>query len=119
MNTEIKPCPFCKGKSASIANFGDHWIQCQVCRTSGPTFKSEVEAIKHWNLRAPDQWQDISTAPRDGTVILAIQQGLYKPEVPFIPYAASFQNGTWKNHSTGFEGYFPSHWMPLPEPPKG
>lgn len=59
------------------------------------------------------RWQPIETAPRDGSTILV---WFDKAERHFMLY--------WFNDSWCFIGgnirpsYDPSHWMPLPKPPK-
>lgn len=60
-------------------------------------------------------WQDISTAPKDGSVILLYWKA---PGVEQEIWAAPFRYGAWQ---TGFwyaskDG--PSHWMPLPNSPE-
>ena len=81
-----------------------------------------------WALEAlPDAWQPIETAPRDGSTLM-----LYDPAV------RSFRLGSWReddfmpdegemwldnshdDFSCGFAScpLCPTHWMPLPEPPK-
>lgn len=76
------------------------------------------------------EWQDISTAPRDGTSILVYG----KTEKTFAgePYmGVRFCNdcGSWLEPNVGgrdcedwLDGSVPygelTHWMPLPEPPK-
>ena len=69
-----------------------------------------------------NQWQPMSTAPKDGTRIL-IASG---PEV----YTVLWYEGIWcvednKNEPYPFRGYrdndgpyAPRGWMPLPEPPQ-
>lgn len=70
-------------------------------------------ALKRADLRDSSQWQDISTAPKDGTVILLGRTG-YQP----------LYQGHWtKNPDEWWVGMLgisvkPTHWMPLPEPPK-
>lgn len=69
------------------------------------------------------EWQDISTAPRDGTRVLLLDDD-----------GETILSGLWgrrffaKNDSDWqwvmFEGDSetlcnPTHWMPLPQPPKG
>lgn len=73
-------------------------------------------------------WQPIETAPKDGTQIL-----LFDPSGTWDPDLASFSPrvavGAWKDFPNGhgeWRGYYsglsaveePTHWMPLPEPPK-
>ena len=54
-----------------------------------------------------DQWQPIETAPRDGAEILGYHQSLGVWIV------------SWDSDEEGFSpGFQPTHWMPLPEPPK-
>lgn len=66
----------------------------------------------------PDrQWQDIETAPKDGTRILAIWR--YRPE---DPHAGSASHEVvrwcgWWDSSDGLTRPEPTHWMPLPPPP--
>ena len=80
-------------------------------------------------------WQPISTAPEDGTVVL-IYEGPGKDGIITTAYLAPHNRvcirGTgWKNdgrerdwelaacgtHADDARCY-PTHWMPLPEPPK-
>ena len=65
-------------------------------------------------------WQPIESAPRDGTPVL-----LYLNDGQFMSMTtARFSYGQWSLIETG--GYAsdsdvwpdPTHWMPLPEPPK-
>ncbi len=79
---------------------------------------SDAESILA-HLRA-EPWQPIETAPRDGTWILVID-----PNSPmcWAPYGFS----CWTSDYTGKEYWceedtsdeiFPTHWQPLPTPPK-
>lgn len=71
-------------------------------------------------LRAERQWQDISTAPKDGTKILAylIDNAEHRKSFP-----ENERNGidiiVWTNHNKGgwISNRFgtPTHWMPLPD----
>lgn len=77
------------------------------------------------------EWQDISTAPRDGTPVLICRAGQK------YPLMGQWQNeievkddGTvsgwlihecedyWYTWALYQENEMPAHWMPLPEPPK-
>jgi hypothetical protein len=73
------------------------------------------------------EWQDISTAPRDGTQIIGygpIRETHYfredrywgkrvtEPRVRQTYMVA----GLWQTN--GFGSMMPTHWMPLPSPPE-
>lgn len=78
------------------------------------------------------EWQPIETAPRDGTDIIilvdnmAIQGYFHTPKD--IPVHATWirRDGRWEyitleSHGCGCCSSYdppPTHWMPLPEPPK-
>lgn len=57
------------------------------------------------------EWQLIETAPQDGSSILA-----WEAESNMRCVAAYYNNGWWKDQRGQF--FKPTHWMPLPEPPK-
>lgn len=72
------------------------------------------------------EWQDISTAPRDGTEILAFQAdgkfhigpedhvGTHLPAWAVV----SWKDGYWDGYYSGLGPLdAPTHWMPLPPPP--
>jgi hypothetical protein len=62
------------------------------------------------------EWKPIETAPRDCQILLC---KIYNDG------DASISAGEWVDEIGGFDmmGYtwhmFPTHWMPLPEPPNG
>jgi len=73
------------------------------------------------------EWQDISAAPKDGTEIITVVSG-------FRSTLGWFDGENWTNHDNELNindappeivevwgeeyGYSPTHWMPLPQPPK-
>lgn len=59
-------------------------------------------------------WRPIETAPKDGTAVL-----LNLPEMGDV-VSGAFCDGRWEDNGMAqcrFMGD-PTHWMPLPEPPK-
>jgi len=77
-------------------------------------------------------WQPIETAPKDGSEVLIIDMTAIspKPDIAHYGFVPSF-NGVWrcgdselwaKKHELATEmfGFYeaPTHWMPLPPPPK-
>lgn len=65
-------------------------------------------------VRAVSAWQDISTAPKDRTVVL-----VFIPLFKMSTRQPAFWNGKDWIHSWDHEPLAmpPSHWQPLPEPP--
>lgn len=74
------------------------------------------------------QWQDISTAPKDGTYFLA--HGAFMPRGGFAVIRYGGENGTagawgeyiWATPDSGVSTWaelVPTHWMPLPPAPAG
>lgn len=88
------------------------------------------------------EWQDIATAPKDGSRVLGATHctelegasgwrfAVMFWDEEFEANGWSFENecptfrsawNAWRTGDWGMETYFeevPSHWMPLPEPPK-
>jgi hypothetical protein len=70
-------------------------------------------------------WQPIETAPKDGTRILGCiapegNMRYYTPQVAvwacYHPNARGAE--CWRSSEIGGHILTPTHWMPLPEPPK-
>ena len=63
------------------------------------------------------QWQDISTAPRDGTEIVGAEWQAesedYQPEL--FTHHTKLIEGAWR-YPSGYS-WTPTHWMPRPPPP--
>jgi hypothetical protein len=62
------------------------------------------------------QWQDISTAPKDGTEILLQGKAVPPHEGRYVTVGYGFDDG-WRTYQ-GLLTNQPTRWMPLPEPPK-
>jgi hypothetical protein len=63
-------------------------------------------------------WQPIETAPRDGTAVLCFRLLRGQPDIAtasWKDYAEAFGGPGW----TYAEGrHAPTHWMPMPAPPR-
>jgi hypothetical protein len=63
---------------------------------------------------APVGWQPIETAPKDGTIVLVWDgENMAVADWVEFPYRPG---GGWMEGIEVFSD--PTHWMPLPEPPK-
>ena len=63
------------------------------------------------------EWQPISTAPRDGTrVLLGYSEGDWIGA--WVSYSTVSNGGYRLTFDEMFDGVEPTHWAPLPEPPK-
>lgn len=68
-------------------------------------------------------WQPIETAPKDETLFWAIEDGSNYGIDGHVQYEcwwveSRLYAGGGRFADRGGETCFPSHWMPLPEPPK-
>lgn len=70
------------------------------------------------------EWQPIETAPKDGTAVWAIEDGaphgLTMPHYVVVFWAPSARysaRGFWQCADRALVAQ-PTHWMPLPDPPK-
>lgn len=63
----------------------------------------------------PNQWHDISTAPKDGQRVLVVIEGANKAIL-----AQKEKDGRWwtVGEAVNWEGKNVTHWMPLPTPPE-
>ena len=62
-------------------------------------------------------WQPIETAPKDGTKVLAIAVDDIRNGTPHMSIARKSSRGHWLTEP-GAWAIYPTHWMPLPAPPK-
>lgn len=89
-----------------------------VCRVPEPPppdsgdLRRDVPALAREVMEA-EQWQDIETAPKDGTVILLYRRSQY------TGYYGGADSG-WRFNDPLKTGMWPlpTHWRPLPPPPK-
>lgn len=67
-------------------------------------------------------WQPMDSAPKDGTVILAVSNDAQRPRV----IATWWHDGWWRSYKPTLDKFetenpfrwFPTHWMPLPTAPQ-
>lgn len=72
------------------------------------------------------EWQPIETAPKDGTMILVWDESSSPGVVAAYFLSETHDDEEWSGWIYGDqlladadpEGPLPTHWMPLPEPPK-
>lgn len=65
-----------------------------------------------------DEWQDIATAPRDGATVLlwcVVESGGWA-QTGYFEHNESYAG--WLDSYEGVGLADPTHWRPLPEPPK-
>jgi hypothetical protein len=86
----------------------------------GP-YRTALEAcIVCGEIETPEQWQTMDTAPKDGTMVLLFVPDFHKVVTAWFCKAT----GLWPADEPVNEGGeacnvgLPTHWMPLPGPPK-
>jgi len=124
--SDLLPCPFCGGEAQDNSYIRDgRAVSCQSCTARIVAFNPDANkmAIKAWNTRIP-QWQDISTAPKDGTEIDILLNGDGRARIPNVKWGDDGVNQTWIDsydnpviHS-GDPMNEITHWMPYPQPPQ-
>lgn len=91
---------------------------CTMHDAAGKEAAVTVAALMNLGAAAR-QWQPIETAPKDGTHVLAAVRGLTRivswgktSHVPLYGFCLADQGAEDSDLCE------PTHWMPLPEPPK-
>lgn len=129
MSDGLKPCPFCGVGVGALSRYhprdpNEWYVSCAakdcVMQPETPTYRTEAEALAAWNRRASDaeierlraaiDWRPIESAPKDGTAVL-----LYRSNARRTVKVDRWLAGWW--YETKIE-HAPTHWLPLPEPPK-
>lgn len=126
MNYKLKPCPFCgcemkletEQMISGLIRYtpkskGNHKRGCQL-EFSACAFVGQPTtirgAIKKWNRRAiNDQWISVKNElPKKGDYVLVCFDDGF---ITGVAFEEDFE--LWADSGE------PTHWMPLPEPPKG
>lgn len=64
------------------------------------------------------EWLPIDTAPKDGTEILIFEPKHYNND-DAIYVVIYTRKGKWvESQGELYHTFYPTHWMPLPDPPK-
>lgn len=126
-------CPHCGSHDVFVerADTSSAYVMCNDCACRGPIGSTEgddmeevpggIEAITAWNKRTPTEWQDIESAPRDGSEVLLVCATAYTPTA----FEGWWADGNWQHYSrdgdhgekfshNGIHAFFPTHWMPKP-----
>jgi len=63
-------------------------------------------------------WQPIETAPKDGTFVLLSGHELPVWQGSWVGRVGRYPINGWTRFNSVDIDWSPTHWMPLPEPPK-
>ena len=77
----------------------------------GVDARAILAALHAAGLVVEQGWQPISTAPRDAMLMT----GHNEDTAPIIGY---YHRGAWREHNGKGTVIRPTHWRPLPQPPK-
>lgn len=92
--------------------------ECHLTDAEAREAAAEIASLRAQleDARRADEWQDISTAPKDGTELL-----LAHSEAVFSGWWHDGGSAGWTDGSTNhYDDYcllHPTHWRPLPAPP--
>ena len=117
MEQQIKPCPFCGCIPEANGDVVTHRHNGEICIVDDTQYD-----IEKWNKRA-DGWISVKDRVPDGLETDEVWTNGISSEV-LIYLNKMFTTGKYcpkidKWIIPGFSGdWSPSHWMPLPEPPK-
>lgn len=111
---DLLPCPFCGGEADFGQQIGGYFVNCVECLASTNVIVdhrlTKQEAADKWNTRAlsapppavaPQGWQPIATAPKDGTPIL-LDLGM--------SHQCGYAPSAWPRKRIAL-GYFDKYWV--------
>ncbi len=119
----LKPCPFC-GRQPKTLPSGYTGCSAQDCspysspsawnRRASDSIKEDDSSLTYADRNAAPSmgWQPISTAPKDGTFILAAYSGGHRNIVQWSSY-----DYCWRTNLENPTKWSPAAWQPLPAPP--
>ena len=125
---KLRECPFCGARAELISNdettYGfptPKWaVRCEIetciAHDISPNYSQHEDAIKDWNTRA-DKWISVEERlPETNEDVLVVVD--YGGKSGVITGYMRSQNLGWQG-LVGQRLTDVTHWMPLPEPPKG
>ena len=123
MSNKLKPCPFCGSEVNMIEeNVGEYTVVCHGCQVLmiADDVSSKNEAIERWNNRVNEpKWIPIEQQePSEFELVLCCILGEKENAIEILyrhgdSYYSDYDGGIIYSQNEI------SHWMPLPEPPKG
>ena len=78
---------------------------------------TDYTTTDHYNHFNVFSWQPMDTAPKDGRIVLGYDPKATKLKHKLMYFHQTRDGGFWRN-SAASGTVMPTHWMPLPEPPK-
>jgi len=123
MSNKLKPCPICGSEVNMIEeNVGEYTVVCHGCQVLmiADDVSSKNEAIERWNNRINEpKWIPIEQQePSEFELVLCCILGEKENAIEIL-----YRHGdSYYSYCDGGIVYSQneiSHWMPLPEPPKG
>jgi len=80
-------------------------------------YQKQRRALEEASPVVPVGWRDITTAPRDGRVVLVFSAARCVWSVVSAQWRQDWPNGGWDTISKHTTPIVPTHWMPLPAAP--
>jgi len=120
MNLADVKCPEC---GHSLEDHFNTLIAGDECRENGCTCDKSREEILLAALNAKQaeldahQWRPINEAPKDGSTVLGVDKDGTRAIINWADYKEVW-DVTHDAEGYVWEDYQPTHYMPLPQPPK-
>lgn len=112
----------CRDCEVNISNYDDRDVG--ILNNAHDVMFGTIEAALAVIKAQGVGWQDIESAPKDGTVLLLadgemVLRGSFKED--YLTEEMGWFDEHWDDYSTGstYTPLNPTHWQPLPQPPKG
>ena len=112
---ELRECPFCpSGKGVAFKdNYDKYGVYCNNCNSQTGLYSTIDDAVTAWNTR-PNNWISVEDKLPDTRTVLGCNIDGYVTAVVYMCYIKK-----WAIAHNMRATMDVTHWMPLPEPPKG